>query len=229
MTRCHSETHHPDQGFAWTEPDPLDLKVETPRLIVRPYELGDIQATFETINACRDSLLPWLPWARSEHRDLASTMEFVAKQVGRLSKPLTADGVALAIFERDSGELAGGTGFHDLRRDTASVEVGYWVRGDRTGRGYCTEAVAHWISRILAPQSRGGLGLNRVRVFCSAENKASARVPEKLGLRPEVMQRQDYLVPHHGVTDRLGWGVLAGEWDTKTHKPRGEPGSTDRA
>ncbi len=220
MTRCHAEPHHPDQGFAWTEPSPLDLLVQTPRLIVRPYELDDAPEVFAAVNASRDALLPWMPWAREQHRGLASTTEYVAKQINALARPFTADGIGMGVFEKDTGRFVGGTGFHDLRRDSASVEVGYWVRSDRQRRGYCTEAVAHWFSRLLTPQPDGGLGLNRVRVYCSGDNKPSARVPAKLGLTAELMQRQDYHVPHHGVTDRLGWGVLAGEWDTAEHRPR---------
>ena len=220
MTRCFREPEAPGEGHAWKEPDPLDLCVETPRLLIRPYELDDAPGLFDAVNAGRDALLPWLPWARTEHREMASTLNFISGQVLRLRKPLPPEGVALGVFDKASGELLGGSGFHDLRRDTASVEIGYWVRADRHNQGVCTEATAHWISRLLSPQGSGGLGLKRIRVYCSAENKASARVPEKLGLRAEVMQRADYYVPHHGVTDRLGWGVLADEWDCAYHRMR---------
>lgn len=220
MTRCHSEPEAPDEGYAWKEPDPLELRVRTPRLLLRPYELDDAQRLFDAVNADRESLLPWLPWARTEHRQIASTLHFISGQILRLAKPLPPDGVALGVFDASTEELLGGSGFHDLRRDTASVEIGYWVRGDRQRQGICTEATAHWLSKLLAPQDHGGLGLRRVRVYCSADNKASARVPEKLGLRAEVMQRGDYYVHHHGVTDRLGWGVMADEWDCDNHRTR---------
>ncbi|MEZ6244309.1 MAG: GNAT family N-acetyltransferase [Phycisphaerales bacterium] len=220
MTRCQSEAHHPNEGFAWTEPTPLDLHVETPRLLVRPFTLEDPPMMFEAIVASREALLPWMPWARTDHYTLASTMEYVATRINRLTKPLPSEGIGVGIFERDTGLFVGGTGFHDIRRDAACVETGYWIRADRQRRGYCTEAMAHWISKLLAPQSAGGLGFNRVRIFCSADNKASARVPEKLALTREVMQRQDYYVPGLGVTDRLGWGVLASEWDITSHRPK---------
>ncbi|MFI4897227.1 MAG: GNAT family N-acetyltransferase [Phycisphaerales bacterium JB059] len=220
MTRCFREPESPAEGFAWKEPSLLDLRVESARLLLRPYELEDAPLLFDAVNQDRDALLPWLPWARTEHREMASTLNFISGQILRLRKPLPAEGVALGVFDKSSGQLLGGAGFHDLRRDTASVEVGYWVRGDRHRQGICTESTAHWLSRLLAPQDAGGLGLRRVRIYCSADNRASSRVPEKLGLRPEVMQRQDYFVPHHGVTDRLGWGVMHDEWDCENHRIR---------
>ncbi len=218
MTHCHSETLTPDTGFAWKEPAALDLRVETERVIVRPYVLDDAQPVFEAVNLSRDSLLPWMPWARTDHHELASTVHYVSQQIVRLSKPLTTEGVGVGIFDKASGQFLGGTGFHDLRRDTASVETGYWIRADRRREGLCTEAMARWLSKMLAPQNSGGLGLRRIRIYCSSGNTPSTRVPEKLALRGEVMQRQDYYVPHHGVTDRLGWGVMHDEWDCVRHR-----------
>lgn len=223
MTRCHNEPEHPESGFAWTDPDAFPAPIQTPRLVVRPYTLDDTQPLFDTINATRDSLLPWLPWARTEHTSLAATTKFVADQTLRATKPLTNDGIVLGIFDRSTHTLLGGTGLHDLRRDTASCEIGYWMRHDQRNQGLTTEAVAHWISAIFTPQPQGGLGLNRVRVFCSADNTASTRVPEKLNLPNELHQRADYFVPHHAVTDRLGWGVLASEWDTVNHRMMSPP------
>ncbi len=42
------------------------------------------------------------------------------------------------LFERDSGELVGGIGLHP--KEEKNAEIGYWVRSDRTGRGYATAA-----------------------------------------------------------------------------------------
>lgn len=215
MTRCAREPECPEEGFAWKPPSPLQFRVETERLLLRPYEPADVEPLFEAVNASREALVPWLPWARSDHRVIASTMRYVSSQIMALTDTdaLIAGGLGVAITDKTDGSFVGGTGFHDLRRDSASCEIGYWIRADRHGQGLCTEAVRHWIAWLLETPDKGGLGLNRIRIFCSADNTPSARVPEKLGLRAEVRQRLDYHVPGYGVTDRLGWGVLAEEWD----------------
>lgn len=224
MTRCASEIERPDDGFEWRPPRRLAIRVETPRLVIRGYELDDAPAAFAAVNTSRQHLLPWLPWV-DEHRELAGTVRYIASQMVIASDPstLTGDGsrmgLGVGIFERDGGAFVGGTGFNDVRPSTASAETGYWIRADRTGRGYCTEAMRHWLSWLLSPQDAGGggLGLARVRIYCSSANAASRRVPEKLGLRQEVHQRADVLIPGLGVTDRLGWGVLREEWDCARH------------
>ena len=43
------------------------------------------------------------------------------------------------------------------------------------------------------------------------------RVIEKLGVRKEVEMVDDYWVDGVGLTTRMGWGVMAGEWDTQNH------------
>ena len=46
--------------------------------------------------------------------------------------------MGFGLFEAD-GELVGGFGLH-RRRGPGILEIGYWVRSDRTGRGYATGA-----------------------------------------------------------------------------------------
>lgn len=218
MARCHNEPEFPDQGYAWTDPERFPDPIIGERVVVRPWTLDDCASVYEIVNRSREHLLPWMPWARTDHRSIAQTTNYLSGQVLKAAKPLTADGVGLAIAERSSGEVLGSTGLHDLRRDSASCEIGYWVRHDRQGEGFASEAVRIWISAIFRPQNQGGLGLRRVRIFCSADNARSTALPRRLALRQEVHQRDDYFVPHHGVTDRLGWGVLAREWDCEHHR-----------
>lgn len=207
-------------GIGWTTPSPtppIQCHLETPRLLVRSYRLDDAAAVFDAINASRDHLRPWMPWANA-HRQEADTVKYIAEQVIAMSAGPLFTGVGVGIFDRFTGEFLGGTGVHDVRAETASCETGYWIRADRCGLGYATEACRHILSWVFTDQCAGGLGLRRVRIFCSSANTASRRIPEKLGLHQEVHQREDIHVEYLGPTDRLGWGVMAREWDTRTHR-----------
>lgn len=220
MTRCRSEELYPAKGLGWTPPDPVPLPIETPRLVVRPYEPRDAEALHRVVDGCRESLLPWLPWAREDHRDAERSLQFIINNRMTLRDTTTLGHIVLGVFDRETGDLLGGHGIHDIRRDTASCETGYWLAPHARGKGLITEATAHVLSWCLCPQAERGMGLARVRVYCSSENAPSRRVLDRLGLTPEVHQRRDYCIEGVGVTDRLGWGVLADEWDCNRHAMR---------
>jgi RimJ/RimL family protein N-acetyltransferase len=218
MTRCSSENNYPIEGLQWTPPTPLTCELESQRLVIRAYRLDDAQQVFDAINESRyDHLLPWMPWAKDNHRTLESTTKYICEQIMSLANPDTFNNVGTGIFCKDTGRFFGGAGVHDVRRDTASCETGYWIRQSAIGNGYAREACSRTISWALAPQAKAGLGLNRVRIYCSHQNTHSAKLIEQLGITPEVRQRQDFYIESIGLTDRLGWGVLADEWDCENH------------
>jgi ribosomal-protein-alanine N-acetyltransferase len=85
-------------------------------------------------------------------------------------------------------------------------EVGWTVDPRFWGRGYATEAA--WAVLGFA---FGELGAHRVVAFCNANNRASARVMEKLG-----MQRDGYLRQtrwwNGAWADELVYSILDHEW-----------------
>ena len=220
MTRCASEDQYSADGLAWTPPDPLPLPIETPRLVIRAYEVSDAAVLFRTIETHRQSLLPWMPWARVAHKDIEQSLSFILGERMHMRELDKLSRLALGVFDRESGELLGGHGIHDIRRDSASCESGYWLAPTHQRKGLATEATRHMLSWALRPQDEGGMGLNRVRIYCSDLNERSLRIPQRIGLRREVEQREDYYVEGVGLTARLGWGVLASEWDTTAHELR---------
>lgn len=200
----------------WVPPKPLPGPVETERLVVRRYDRGDGPALFRTIDAHRESLLPAMTWARTDHRYESDSIHYVDAARRAADRPGCND-FPMGMFDRSSGEVVGGTGLHRIVSEVREAEVGYWVRGDRQGSGLCTEAVAGLLSAAFQPVASGGWGIRRVVIFAAAWNPASMRVCDKLGLRRESHLKHDrYLAPEAGgpgYHDTYGYGVLASEWD----------------
>ncbi len=119
-------------------------------------------------------LHPWMPWA--------GTMPTVAEQrevlrAGEASFDADREW-SYVLIETDSGQLVGAAGLH-RRSGPRTVEIGYWVRSDRTGRGYATEA-----GRALAEAALAHLPeVDRVEIRMDPANRASAAIPPKLGFR----------------------------------------------
>jgi len=87
------------------------------------------------------------------------------------------------------------------------AELGWVIHPDHTGRGYATEAV-----RELLRLCFDELHLRRVTADCFADNEASWRLMERVGMRREVHTRQESLHRSGRWLDGLGYALLADEW-----------------
>lgn len=215
----------------WTPPAPVPDVLTTPRLVIRRYRDGDERALNEAITLSRESLLPWLPWAKSSHLTLNETIHDLVRFRRESENLGEHDALVLGVFRRDTGALVGGSGFHTLKRDTHQGEIGYWTDARSRRQGYCTEATRWLISWMLTPQGealRGadgrevpGWGFRRVEILCAGGNAASEGVPRKIGLRLEQRRVLDRWVDGVGWQDTLSWGILREEWDRDGHGVRG--------
>lgn len=208
---------------AWALPDPIPTRFETDRFVLRVFDGADAVALWMAIDESRPTLLPWLPWAREDHRSLAETHHTIEKFRRELGKPAFEAGrlnVVLGVFDRGSGRLLGGSGFHTFRPGVHQAEIGYWLRTSERGRGVCTAATAATVSWGFMPVARGGWGLRRLEILCAGGNPSSAGVGRRLGLREESRTRADRWIDGRGLDDTLTFGVLAEEWDVEGMRKR---------
>jgi RimJ/RimL family protein N-acetyltransferase len=89
----------------------------------------------------------------------------------------------------------------------AEGELGYLIDPAHAGKGYATH-----IARALLDLAFTELGLHRVTAGCFADNIASWRVMEKLGMRREQHGVQASWHEELGWIDGYTYGILAEEW-----------------
>lgn len=187
-------------------PLPLLVQPYTSRLVLRALGPRDARELLAVVTLSRAELGRFMGWPR-EMVGIDQARRFIA--IGR--EGLLADRtVRLGIFERESGALAGSIELDgiDLRRSQA--EIGYWVRSDRTGHGYATEA-----ANAMLAYGYYTLGLHKVRADVAVGNMSSARVLEKLKFTREGTLREDR--PVAGVFfDHWRYGLLAREYAGNT-------------
>ena len=117
-------------------------------------------------------LEPFMDWARP---DTVTPEHFAAFITLSLEEWESGVSHTFHIIESKTGELVGNCGL--MRRvGPGAIEIGYWIRSDRAGRGYATEA-----ARMLVAAAAMLGDVDRIEIRFDAANVASGRVAEKLG------------------------------------------------
>jgi RimJ/RimL family protein N-acetyltransferase len=167
--------------------------LQTPRLILRPITLADWPAIHSYMS---DPVVTrWLPEGTL---DEARAQAFARKNAGRSAR-------AVAVIERQSGQLVGHMAFHPWLGH-ATHEIGWAIRSDRQGRGYATEA-----ARALMDFAFSTLRCHRMVATCQPQNVGSWRVMEKLGMRREAHFRQGLHQATGEWWDEYFYALLADE------------------
>jgi RimJ/RimL family protein N-acetyltransferase len=177
-------------------------RIETPRMILRCWSPADAALLKSTIDGSLAHLQRWLPWA---HRHPISLDETIADVRGFRRKFDGDEDFSYGGFDRGEGELFGGGGLH-LRSGPDSLEIGYWMRADRSGQGLATELAA-----ALCRAAFEVHGVQRLDIRVAPENQASARVPAKLGFRLEATLRRRLVVVEGELRDAMVWSMLREE------------------
>jgi len=165
----------------------------TPRLVLRPITLADWPAIHRYMS---DPIVTrWLPEGPLSE---ALAQDFAQKNAG-------PSATAVAVIERESGQLVGHIVFHPWVVHATHV-IGWAISSDHQGRGYATEA-----ARALMDFAFGALRCHRVIATCQPENVASWRVMEKLGMRREAHFRQALYQETGQWWDEYFYALLADE------------------
>jgi RimJ/RimL family protein N-acetyltransferase len=179
-----------DQPMSPTPP----AQVTVDDVTVRRWRVEDAAALDEMIRSSLEHLRPWMPWVAYEPLPVAARAELIAAWDRAWD---AGDEFTCAIVGAD-GELLGGCGLH-RRIGPGAIEIGYWVRAGRTGRGVATAAVRAIVEMAFAID-----GIASVEIHHDAANIASARVAEKAGFA-RVSERPDAVAAPAEIGIDVGW------------------------
>ncbi len=181
----------------------MTLSADLDRLGVRPLKAGDAAELYARIEANRDHLARWMPWAAGQ--DLAGTERFVAEAEQQL---LEENGFQAKV--EPGSEIIGVAGFHRIDWANRNTSLGYWLAEAAQGQGTMTTVV-----RALLDYAFYEWDLHRVEIHCAPANRRSRAIPERLGFREEAHLREAELVGGRYL-DSVVYGMLAAEWESGT-------------
>lgn len=151
-------------------------------IVLRTPTDADASTLVEVVRASAAHLAPFMPWASPTY-DRTAALAWIRGE--------RDPGQVQYLIVGDDGELAGVCGLDQVNEINHSANLGYWLRPDRTGRGWATRA-----TRLVARHGLTTMGLERVEILVAVENTASRGVAERVGATMEGTLRHRLLL--HG-------------------------------
>jgi RimJ/RimL family protein N-acetyltransferase len=173
----------------------LPMPIRTPRLVIRPKQVGDGEATSAAVAESWEDLHRWMRWAENRDDFTAELMEIRTRHV--MASFILRQEVGLMGIEAASGTPVVWCGLHDIDWQGRQCDTGYWVRKSAQRRGFATET-----ANAIVRYAFGALGMRRVGLTHSAGHEASRRIAEKLGFAFEGIQKGANVLPGGRNADR---------------------------
>lgn len=179
----------------------VPMPIRTPRLLIRPKQVGDGAITSAAVAETWDELHKWMRWAENRDAFTAESMEVRNRHV--MASFILREGIELIGVEAATGTAVVWCGLLDIDWQGRHCDAGYWVRKTAQGRGFATEA-----ANALVRYAIGALGMRRIGLTHSGGNEASRRIAERLGFSFEGIQRGANLLPGGKNADRYCYARL---------------------
>lgn len=159
-----------DVQKSWTAPE-----LKTERLILRPVELSDAKAIFnyaKNPNVSRYTL--WEP-----HQSISDSVNYIQEYVFHYYKKGVPEPLGITLKESPQ-TIIGTVGCFWVSQASKSMELAYALDENFWGKGIAAEA-----SIAIMDYCFKEYKLKRIQARCKSENKASAKVMEKIGMTYE--------------------------------------------
>lgn len=178
-------------------------QVFTRRLALRCWNPLDAPLLKEAVDASREHLKPWMPWAEGDPEELQVVVDRIRSWRAKFD---LGEDFVYAIFDRDQTCVLGGTGLH-TRLGPTTREIGYWIHVDHVKRGLASEAAAA-LTRVAFEID----GMQAVEIHCDVDNVASAAVPKKLGFTHAATLPVEPGDNPTGAGYEMRWRLEAGDY-----------------
>jgi RimJ/RimL family protein N-acetyltransferase len=185
--------------------------IYTERLLLRPFEGGDLQAIHEMQSD--EEVVRYL---YHDARTLDEVRTALARKIAAVGIAGEGDGVGVAVVLIETGAVVADLSLWCVSEGHQQGEIGFIVHPAHQRKGYATEA-----ARPMLDFAFDTAGLHRVVGRTEARNIGSARVLEKLGMRREAHLIENEWVKGEWQSE-LVYAIRANEWARLRSAPSSE-------
>lgn len=172
-------------------------RLETKRLILRALSLDDTDSLLRHFS--EEEINRYSSYERLDREDI---LDFYKKFI----EPGRPTRIRLGIVLKETGELVGTLGYHNLSRIDRSAEIGYDLSRLYWGKGMMTEAVD-----ALIRHGFEHMNLNRIEATADSENLKSIRLLERSGFFREGLLR-DHCYYKGRFHDEVIYSLVHRDW-----------------
>lgn len=152
-------------------------RLETDRLILRKFELGDEIQVFNNWTS-DENTSKYVGW--NTHTDVNQTLEYIKECI----KEAENGGFHWVVELKENNELIGDISVIEINKKHSNCEIGYSYGSKYWGKGYATEALRAVIEYLL-----NECEIYLVEAKHQSLNPASGRVMEKAGMKKDAILR----------------------------------------
>jgi [ribosomal protein S5]-alanine N-acetyltransferase len=176
--------------------------LETSRLILRPFESGDVEAAFGWFGD--PIVMRFTPTGPDTSIDQTK-----ARLANYQQHQITHGFSKWIILERPSGRAIGDSGLLKMQ-ELGWIDLGFRLAQPYWGKGLATEAASAWVRAAF-----DDFHVDRLTALVHPENVASIRVLEKLRFQPE---RRDTIMGMKSIVYSLDAKEVRG-WEERSTRP----------
>lgn len=158
------------------------------------------QDLFKVVDANRDYIGQWLPWAYT-----TTTVDDEIQFLRMMADKEALGSVYMRAIQLD-GEVVGAIDLHNVTREHRHAEIGYFLGVNASGKGVMHRALAQ-----LEDLGFDQLGMNKINILAATDNLPSRHVAERANYHLDGVLREDLNV--NGILhDAAIYSKLYREW-----------------
>ena len=177
--------------------------LQTPRLRMRPFTRGDVDAVFAYRR--REDVARYLFDVALSRDECAQAIQ---QRIGQVALQHEGDKIVLAVELADSGVLVGEVSLIWRSVAARQGEIGWIFDPAYHGHGYATEAANGLLDLGFGPGD-----MHRISARCDIRNEASWRLMVRLGMRREAHFREHAIFKSEWDEEFI-YAILWDEWRT---------------